>query len=217
MPHTAPVDWGVLERLLPTVRKPGRYVGGEYNSIIKDWQGVSTRVCLAFPDIYDLGMSNLGLAILYDTLNALPDVLAERVYLPWTDMIAAVRAAQLPLYSLETRHPLAAFDILGFTLPYELHLHERAGDARRWPGCRCVRCRPRRALTRWSWPAAMPPSTRSRWRTSWTRSPSATGRKLVVELVRALCSRSQGEAREEQQLRALAARSQASTCRACTG
>ncbi len=120
MPHRAPVEWGVLERLLPTVRKPGRYVGGEYNAIVKDWHSVATRVCLAFPDIYDLGMSNLGLAILYDTLNALPDVLAERAYLPWLDMSAALRAAHLPLFSLETRHPLAAFDILGITLPYEL-------------------------------------------------------------------------------------------------
>jgi radical SAM family uncharacterized protein len=115
------IDLSRLERILPTVRKPGRYVGGEYNSVavLKDWGATSTRVCLAFPDIYDLGMSNLGLAILYDVLNALPDVLAERAYLPWVDMIAAMREARIPLYSLESKHPLADFDVIGFSLPYE--------------------------------------------------------------------------------------------------
>ena len=113
------IDLNRLEHILPTVRKPGRYVGGEYNSIVKDWKTTPTRVCLAFPDIYDLGMSNLGLAILYDVLNALPDVLAERAYLPWIDMIAAMREAQVPLYSLESKRPLADFDVIGFSLPYE--------------------------------------------------------------------------------------------------
>jgi len=113
------IDLNQLERILPTVRTPGRYVGGEYNSILKDWQATPTRVCLAFPDIYDLGMSNLGLMILYDVLNKLPDVLAERVFLPWVDMIAAMREAQMPLYSLESKRPLSDFDIIGVTLPYE--------------------------------------------------------------------------------------------------
>jgi len=113
------IDLNQLERILPTVQKPGRYVGGEYNSIVKDWEATPTRVCLAFPDIYDLGMSNLGLAILYDVLNALPNVLAERAYLPWVDMTAALRQAHIPLYSLESKHPLADFDVLGFSLPYE--------------------------------------------------------------------------------------------------
>jgi len=108
-----------LERLLPTVQKPGRYTGGELNQVVKDWNSVQTRVALVFPDIYDLGMSNLGLAILYDLLNQRPDSLAERAFSPWSDMEAALRAAHLPLYSLETKHPLAAFDILGFSLPYE--------------------------------------------------------------------------------------------------
>ena len=114
-----PIDVSQLERILPTVRKPGRYVGNETNSLVKDWDTVSTRICLAFPDIYDLGMSNLGMAILYDILNRLPDVLAERAYLPWIDMIGALREAGLPLYSLETRHALGEFDIIGFSLPYE--------------------------------------------------------------------------------------------------
>jgi len=122
------IDLDRLERLLPTVRKPGRYVGGEYNSVVKDWDGGGgrpdraslVRFCLAFPDVYDLGMSNLGLAILYDALNALPDVLAERAYMPWVDMVAALREARIPLYSLESKRPLGDFDIIGFSLPYEL-------------------------------------------------------------------------------------------------
>ncbi|MBN1811408.1 MAG: TIGR03960 family B12-binding radical SAM protein, partial [Anaerolineae bacterium] len=113
------IDLEKLERILPTVRKPGRYVGGEYNSVVKDWDAASVRVCLAFPDIYGLGMSNLGLAILYDILNALPDVLAERAYMPWVDMLAAMREARIPLYSLEGKRPLADFDIIGFSLPSE--------------------------------------------------------------------------------------------------
>jgi radical SAM family uncharacterized protein len=113
------IDLDALERILPTVQKPGRYVGGEYNSIVKDWMSVSLRVCLAFPDVYDLGMSNLGLAILYDVLNALPDVLAERAFMPWVDMVEAMQAALIPLYSLESKRPLADFDVIGFSLPYE--------------------------------------------------------------------------------------------------
>jgi radical SAM family uncharacterized protein len=113
------IDLSKLERILPTVRTPGRYVGAEYNSVVKDWEAIPTRVCLAFPDIYDLGMSNLGLMILYDALNKLPDVLAERAFLPWVDMIAAMREAEMPLYSLENKRSLADFDIVGVTLPYE--------------------------------------------------------------------------------------------------
>ncbi len=114
-----PIDLNLLERILPTVRKPGRYVGGEYNAVVKNWDAIPTRVCLAFPDVYDLGMSNLGLAILYDVLNALPDVLAERAYMPWVDMIVAMRQARIPLYSLESKRPLTDFDVIGFSLPYE--------------------------------------------------------------------------------------------------
>jgi radical SAM family uncharacterized protein len=113
------IDLNKLDRILPTVQRPGRYVGGEYNSVVKAWEATPTHVCLAFPDIYDLGMSNLGLAILYDILNAHPNVLAERTYLPWVDMIAAMRDAHIPLYSLESKRPLADFDIIGFSLPYE--------------------------------------------------------------------------------------------------
>ncbi len=108
-----------LERILLSVEKPGRYVGGELNQVTKDWNQVKTRVALVFPDIYDIGLSNLGLAILYDALNRRPDVLAERAYAPWTDMEACLRRLELPLYALESKRPLAEFDILGFSLPYE--------------------------------------------------------------------------------------------------
>ncbi|MCP4168116.1 MAG: TIGR03960 family B12-binding radical SAM protein [Chloroflexi bacterium] len=109
----------VLERVLLEVRQPGRYTGGEWNSIVKEWDAVQSRVALAFPDTYELGMSNLGLAILYDTLNRREDVLAERTYVPWVDMEQVMRREGLPLFSLETRHPLRQFDIIGMTLPYE--------------------------------------------------------------------------------------------------
>ncbi len=108
-----------LDRILLRVAKPGRYVGGEMNITVKDWAQVETRVALVFPDIYDIGVSNVGLKILYDQVNMRDDALAERAYSPWHDMEAQMRASGIPLYSLETYHPLAAFDIIGFSLPYE--------------------------------------------------------------------------------------------------
>ncbi|MCZ6529910.1 MAG: TIGR03960 family B12-binding radical SAM protein [Chloroflexi bacterium] len=108
-----------LDQNLLSVQKPGRYTGGELNQVVKDWADIPFRVALAFPEIYELGMSNLGLAILYEILNGQPDVLAERVYSPWPDMEQLMRAAQVPLYSLETKHPIANFDILALSLPYE--------------------------------------------------------------------------------------------------
>lgn len=119
-PHMTPAEIsGFLERTLLRVQKPARYTGGEWNSVVKDWDATPQRVALAFPDIYDLGMSNLGLAILYDQINQRPAMLAERVYAPWIDMEAELRGAGAPLFSLETRHALADFDIVGFSLPYE--------------------------------------------------------------------------------------------------
>ncbi len=108
-----------LERILLKVQKPGRYVGGELNSVVKDWEKTKTKVVFVFPDIYDIGISNLGLQILYDLVNQRPEALAERAYTPWVDMEEQMRANAIPLYSLETKHALADFDILGFSLPYE--------------------------------------------------------------------------------------------------
>ncbi len=108
-----------IERFLHKVQRPARYVGGEWNAIVKNWDEVPIRVALVFPDIYDLGMSNLGVAILYHTVNAQPDMLAERVFAPWVDMEAEMRARGIPLYSLETKHPVRDFDLIGVSLPYE--------------------------------------------------------------------------------------------------
>jgi radical SAM superfamily enzyme YgiQ (UPF0313 family) len=108
-----------LERILPLVEKPGRYTGGEYNQIVKNWAEIDFKVALAFPDIYDLGMSNLGWMILYDIINKHRNLLAERTFSPWTDMEALMREKGLPLYSLETKHAIRDFDLLGISLPYE--------------------------------------------------------------------------------------------------
>ena len=111
----------VLNRVLPQVSVPARYTGGELNSIVKDWDGPVSRgkVAFAFPDVYELGGSNLGLMVLYDLVNKRSDWLAERVYCPWPDFEDVMRREGIPLYSLETRHPLRDFDVIGFSLPYE--------------------------------------------------------------------------------------------------
>lgn len=108
-----------LDRILLRVMKPGRYVGGELNQVVKPWDSVSTHMALIFPELYDLGLPNLGMAILYDEVNKRADALAERAYCPWSDMETEMRTAGIPLYSLESKHPLAQFDILAFSLPYE--------------------------------------------------------------------------------------------------
>lgn len=108
-----------LDRILLKVQKPGRYVGGELNSTIKDWDKANTRVALVFPDIYDIGVSNVGLKVLYDQINQRDDALAERAYAPWLDMEPLLREHGIPLYALESKRPLAGFDIIGFSLPYE--------------------------------------------------------------------------------------------------
>ena len=115
------VDAIALRRSLPQVVKPARYTGGEWNSLVKDWEKTPIKFALAYPDVYEVGMSNLAIMILYDLLNRHEDVLAERVYTPWVDMEQAMRTSGLPLYTLETRHPLHEFDVVGFTLPYELN------------------------------------------------------------------------------------------------
>jgi len=106
--------------ILRQVSKPARYTGGEWNSIIKEWETTSVRIALCYPDVYEIGMSNLALPILYEILNHQPDVLAERVYAPWIDMEAALREQNIPLFSLESKHPVKEFDIMGFSLGYEL-------------------------------------------------------------------------------------------------
>ncbi|MCL5264970.1 MAG: TIGR03960 family B12-binding radical SAM protein [Chloroflexi bacterium] len=109
-----------MDRILRKVARPGRYVGGEWNSIVKDWRENEVRLALAYPDVYEIGMSNFGLQILYDLLNRRDGIVAERCYAPWTDMEAELRKQGIPLFSLESRRPLADFDFVGFSLSYEL-------------------------------------------------------------------------------------------------
>jgi radical SAM family uncharacterized protein/radical SAM-linked protein len=110
-----------IQDLLPLVEMPSRYLGTERNVIRKDWQTVGLKVALAFPDLYEIGTSHFGLQILYHLLNQEADILAERVYAPAEDMEAELRAAELPLGALESGRPLADFDIIGFSLLYELN------------------------------------------------------------------------------------------------
>ncbi len=106
--------------ILHQVNRPARYTGGEWNSVIKDWDKIPVKIALAYPDTYEIGMSNLAVPILYELLNTQPDTLAERVYAPWVDMEARLRESNIPLFSLESRRPLKDYDIIGFSLGYEL-------------------------------------------------------------------------------------------------
>ena len=109
-----------LDDILLKVQKPGRYVGGEQGSIIKNADDIDVRFAFCFPDSYEIGMSHLGMKILYHTLNTLDYVWCERVFAPWEDMEAEMRKYNIPLYTLESKTPLNECDIIGFTLPYEL-------------------------------------------------------------------------------------------------
>ena len=110
-----------LDSILHQVTKPARYTGGEWNSIVKDWDKTPIKIALIYPDLYEIGMSNMALPILYELLNSQPNVLCERAYAPWVDMEAAMRKAGIPLFSLESRHLLREFDIIGFSMGYELN------------------------------------------------------------------------------------------------
>ncbi len=110
-----------LAPLLSRVQKPARYAGQEWNSVTRDWRDVRVSLALAYPDLYEIGMSNLGLGILYDLVNRRPDLVAERVYAPWIDMEALMRSEGLPLFSLESLRSLDSFDVIGFSLQHELN------------------------------------------------------------------------------------------------
>src|SRR5262245_49354645 len=107
-------------RILPRVGTPAQYIGGELNSVVKDHRQVRGRLCLAFPDTYQLGMSHHGLQVLYSLMNANARWACERAFTPWTDWEAELREHRLPLYSLETFTPLRDFDLIGFSLQYEV-------------------------------------------------------------------------------------------------
>jgi radical SAM family uncharacterized protein len=107
-------------RILPKVQMPAQYIGGELNSVVKDRRQVRGRLCMAFPDTYSLGTSHHGLQVLYSIINNDPQWACERAFTPWLDFEAALREAGLPLYSLETFTPLVEFDVIGFSLQYEV-------------------------------------------------------------------------------------------------
>ena len=110
----------LIQRILPTVQKPARYTGGEYNEIKKNTEDIRVRVAFCFPDTYEIGMSNLGMRILYGVMNEMDGVWCERVFAPWGDMDAAMRANNLPLWALESQDPVKDFDMVAFTIGYEM-------------------------------------------------------------------------------------------------
>jgi radical SAM superfamily enzyme YgiQ (UPF0313 family) len=109
-----------LDRILNKVEKPARYIGMEQNSVIKDLNHIKVKFAFCFPDIYDVGMSHLGLHILYNLINNVEDFACERVFSPWVDMEELMRKENIPLYTLENKEEVKHFDFLGFTLQYEM-------------------------------------------------------------------------------------------------
>ena len=110
----------LLQRILPTVQKPARYTGGEFNEIKKDLADVRVRIAFCFPDTYEIGMSNVGMRILYGVMNEMDGVWCERVFAPWGDMEEAMRKHKLPLWALESQDPVKDFDMIAFTIGYEM-------------------------------------------------------------------------------------------------
>ncbi len=108
------------DNVLLNVEKPARYTGGEWNMAVKEPGQAKVRFALCFPDVHEIGMSNLGLKILYHIMNLRDDTYCERVFAPWTDMEAEMRKAGIPLFALESKDPVNTFDIVGFTLQYEM-------------------------------------------------------------------------------------------------
>ena len=108
------------DEILLSIEKPARYIGGEVNSVMKDPEKVKTRFAMCFPDVYEIGMSHLGIQILYDMINRWDDVWCERVYSPWVDLDKIMRERRIPLFALESQDPVRDFDFLGITIQYEM-------------------------------------------------------------------------------------------------
>lgn len=108
------------DEILLSIQQPARYIGGEVNIVVKDHSKVRTRFAFAFPDVYDIGMSHLGIQILYSMFNSREDVCCERVYSPWVDLDPIMREKKIPLFTLESQKPVKDFDFLGITLQYEM-------------------------------------------------------------------------------------------------
>ena len=107
------------DEILMQVEKPARYIGGEINAVMKDPEAVKVRFAMCFPDVYEIGMSHLGIQILYGMLNSYEDVWCERVYSPWVDLDAIMRKEQIPLFALESQDPIRTFDFFGITIQYK--------------------------------------------------------------------------------------------------
>ena len=108
------------DEILLQVEKPARYIGNEINSVIKDINNINVRFAMCFPDVYEIGMSHLGIQILYDMFNQMDDVWCERVYSPWVDLDKIMREEKIPLFALESQDPIKEFDFLGITIQYEM-------------------------------------------------------------------------------------------------
>ena len=164
-----------IQELLALIEKPSRYLGSEINAVKKDLHGVKLRFALAFPDLYEIGTSHFGLQILYHILNRRPEIAAERVFAPATDLEERLRQSRTPLFSLESHTPLNRFDIIGFSLLYELNYTRTFSPSSSFPGSRrspAIAIR----LIPWSLPAARAPATLSRWRIFSTQSWWATAK-----------------------------------------
>ena len=108
------------DEILLNIEKPARYIGGEVNAVMKDPSKVDIRFAMCFPDVYEIGMSHLGIQILYDMFNQREDVWCERVYSPWTDLDKVMREKKIPLFALESQDPVREFDFLGITIQFEM-------------------------------------------------------------------------------------------------
>ena len=108
------------DEILLKIEKPARYLGGEVNSVMKEKEKIDIRVAMCFPDVYEIGMSHLGIQILYDMFNQRDDIYCERVYSPWTDLDQIMRERNIPLFALESQDPIINFDFLGITIQYEM-------------------------------------------------------------------------------------------------
>ncbi|MFR2487194.1 MAG: B12-binding domain-containing radical SAM protein, partial [Hungatella sp.] len=107
------------DEILLSIQQPARYIGGEVNTVNKDPEKVDIRFAMCFPDVYEIGMSHLGMQILYDMFNRREDIYCERVYSPWTDLDKIMREKKIPLFALESQDPVRDFDFFGITLQYE--------------------------------------------------------------------------------------------------
>ena len=108
------------DEILLKIEKPARYIGNEVNSVMKDKDKIDIRFAMCFPDVYEIGMSHLGIQILYDMFNRREDIWCERVYSPWVDLDEIMREEQIPLFALESQDPIRDFDFLGITIQYEM-------------------------------------------------------------------------------------------------